>query len=211
MKSILITGAAGNLGSALIDTFKKNNFEVVGIYHKKPVEAKQKGRFLQADLRNPDDTRKVMADLLKENSFDVAVFTTGGFSMNTVANTNIEEVKQMISLNFETVYTVLKPVFIQMLQKNNGRIFLISSQQGLNPEKGTNAVAYTLSKSLLFTLSKILNAEASEKNVKVEVIVPTIIDTPQNRKAMPNADTTKWLKPGDLANKILLKALNTEG
>jgi NAD(P)-dependent dehydrogenase (short-subunit alcohol dehydrogenase family) len=105
-------------------------------------------------------------------------------------------------LNFQTAYNIARPVFLQMMKQGSGRIFLIGSRQGLNILKGKGALAYSLSKSLLFRLAELLNAEAKGKNVVVSVIVPSTIDTPQNRESMPDADFSSWVTASQIADII---------
>jgi NAD(P)-dependent dehydrogenase (short-subunit alcohol dehydrogenase family) len=89
-----------------------------------------------------------------------------------------------------------------MLKQNNGRIFIIGSRPGLNAMHGKGMVAYGLAKSLIFRLAEMMNDEAKGTNVVTSVVVPSTIDTPQNRKAMPDADPSKWVKPEAIADAI---------
>jgi NAD(P)-dependent dehydrogenase (short-subunit alcohol dehydrogenase family) len=75
----------------------------------------------------------------------------------------------------------------------------MGARPALDPLAGKTAVAYSLSKSLLFQLATVLNADAGGKDVVTHVVVPSTIDTPNNRKFMPNADFDNWVKPGQLA------------
>jgi NAD(P)-dependent dehydrogenase (short-subunit alcohol dehydrogenase family) len=95
-----------------------------------------------------------------------------------------------------------------MMKQGNGRIFLIGSRQGLNILKGKSAVAYSFSKSLLFRLAELLNAEAKGKNVVASVIVPSIIDTPSNRESMPDANFSDWVAPSAIADVIYFYSSN---
>ena len=108
----------------------------------------------------------------------------------------------MIDINFNTSYFVARPVFQQMMKQANGRIVLVGSRPALDAKAGKQTVAYALSKSLIFTLAELLNAEGSEKNVVTSVIVPSTIDTPVNRSSMPDADFSKWVQPKEIAELI---------
>jgi NAD(P)-dependent dehydrogenase (short-subunit alcohol dehydrogenase family) len=105
----------------------------------------------------------------------------------------------MIDLNFKTAYHVARPVFNQMIGQNSGRIIFIGARPAIKAADGKNNLAYGLSKSLIFKLSEYLNAEAKDKNVVTSVIVPSTMDTPANRKYMPDADFSKWVKTEDVA------------
>ena len=102
-------------------------------------------------------------------------------------------------LNFETAYNVARPVFVQMMKQGAGRIFLVGSRPGLDMSNANGMVAYGLGKSLIFRLAELMNAEAKGTNVVTSVIVPSTIDTPQNRQSMPDADFTKWVTPESIA------------
>jgi NAD(P)-dependent dehydrogenase (short-subunit alcohol dehydrogenase family) len=89
-----------------------------------------------------------------------------------------------------------------MMKQNSGRIFIIGSRPGMNAANGKGMIAYGLGKSLIFRLAELMNDEAKGTNVVTSVVVPSTIDTPQNRKAMPDADPAKWVKPETIADII---------
>jgi NAD(P)-dependent dehydrogenase (short-subunit alcohol dehydrogenase family) len=155
------------------------------------------------DLMNEDDAAKFVADTIsKYGSVDAAVLTVGGFSMGKVADTKTSDIYKQYKLNFETAYNVARPVFVQMMKQKSGRIFIIGSRPGLDAKDSKGMVAYGLGKSLIFRLAELMNDEAKGSNVVTSVIVPSTIDTPQNRKAMPDADPSKWVKSEAIADII---------
>jgi short-subunit dehydrogenase len=87
-------------------------------------------------------------------------------------------------------------------QPSGGKIIMVGSRPGKNPTSAKTAVAYALSKSLIFRLAEIVNEEDKSKNISATVFVPGTIDTEANRKAMPDADFSKWNKPVDIANRM---------
>jgi len=123
----------------------------------------------------------------------------GGFTIGNVAATKSGDIKKQIGLNFDTAYHVARPLFLHMLENNKGRIVFIGSRPALKAADGKNVIAYGLSKSLLFKLAEYLNAAAKGKNVTVTVVAPGTIDTPVNRKEMPDANPGNWVKPEELA------------
>jgi NAD(P)-dependent dehydrogenase (short-subunit alcohol dehydrogenase family) len=130
------------------------------------------------------------------------VLTVGGFTLGTVIETKTSDITKQYKLNFETAYNIARPVFAQMMKQKNGRIFIIGSRPGLDATSGKGMVAYGLGKSLVFRLAELMNDEAKGTNVVISVVVPSTIDTPQNRKASPDADPAKWVKPGAIADVI---------
>jgi NAD(P)-dependent dehydrogenase (short-subunit alcohol dehydrogenase family) len=207
MKTAIVTGASGNLGQAVIKKIIAEGYKVIGtVIPNDPVSIDfPAGSFekMVVDLMNENDSSKFVGDIIsKYGSVEAAILTVGGFAMGKIADTSAADILKQYKLNFETAYNVARPVFVQMMKQNRGRIFIIGSRPGLSAENGNGMVAYGLAKSLLIRLAELMNIEAKGKNVVTSVVVPSTIDTPQNRKAMPDADFSKWVKPEDLANII---------
>jgi NAD(P)-dependent dehydrogenase (short-subunit alcohol dehydrogenase family) len=204
-KIAIVTGATGNLGKAVVKKFIEEGYKVVGtVTHNDPGDiAYPSDQFekVVVDLMNEEDSGRFVADVIsKYDLVDVAVLTVGGFAMGKIADTSSADILKQYKLNFETAYHVARPVFVQMMKQNSGRIFIIGSRPGLNAESGNGMVAYGLAKSLIVRLAELMNIEAKGKNVVTSVVVPSTIDTPRNRKAMPEADFSKWVKPEDIVN-----------
>jgi NAD(P)-dependent dehydrogenase (short-subunit alcohol dehydrogenase family) len=207
MKTIIVTGVSGNLGQAVAKKFLSENFKVIGtVIPNDPVQVEiSHSNFETAtvDLMNEDDAEKFVQSVVeKYKIIDAAVLTVGGFAMGSIAETKIGDVLKQYRLNFQTTYHVARPVFIQMLKQNNGRIFLTGARTGIDMRFSKGTVAYGLSKSLIFRLAELMNEEAKGHNVVTSVIAPSTIDTPQNRKSMPNADPTNWVKADDIAKTL---------
>jgi NAD(P)-dependent dehydrogenase (short-subunit alcohol dehydrogenase family) len=204
-RNVLITGASGNLGQACVQKFLDEGYHVLTTV----TPGKSLGftadhsavKTYEADLTNEDSAENLIHRIIKEYStIDAALLLVGGFAMGNISNTNSAALKKMLSLNFDTAYFVARPVFQQMInQSDGGKIILVGSRPALQPKDGKGALAYTLSKSLIFTLAELLNAEGAAKNVTTSVIVPSTIDTPENRKAMPHADFSSWVNPNEIA------------
>ena len=205
-KTAIITGAAGNLGKAVVKNFIEKNYQVIGtILNKNESYKAGESNFEEAelDLLNEEDCQKfVDGVVIKNKAIDVAVLTAGGFTMGDITQTKTSDIMKQYQLNFETAYNMARPVFIQMMKQNSGRIFLIGSRQGLDISKAKGVTAYGLSKSLIFSLAALMNKEAKGKNVVVNVIVPSTIDTPQNRESMPGADFNSWVGASQIADII---------
>lgn len=207
MKTAIVTGATGNLGQAVIKKFIEEGYRVTGTVVPRDV----------TELPFPGDQfEKAVVDLMdeagaatflkqvieKNNTIDAAVLTVGGFAIGKIAQTTTANILQQYKLNFETAYNIARPVFEQMMKQKNGRIFLIGSKPGLDSRNGKGMVAYTLAKSLIFRLAELMNEEARGTNVVTTVVVPSTIDTPQNRQSMPDVDFSSWVKPEAIANAI---------
>lgn len=204
MKTVIITGANGNLGSAVTSTFLAKDYKVIATIRKEEDrEEFAEHPNLQVeilDLADEDQTDSFARKVIEQNgSIDGALLLVGGFAAGNIATTGAADIKKQITLNFDTAYHLTRPLFQHMIEQDKGRIVFVGSRPALQASAGKNLVAYGLSKSLLFKLAEYLNAEAKGKNVTVTVIAPSTIDTEPNRKSMPDADFEKWVKPEALA------------
>ena len=203
-KTIVITGANGNLGAATVKQFLDKDYKVIAVDHSGTHLgfAAENDNFELKAVDAADET--AVATFVEEaielyGRIDGAMLLVGGFDMGDIGATDAKALRNMMTLNFETAYFFARPLFQHMLEQGYGRIAFMGARPSLRPEQGKNALAYALSKSLLFELAQILNAEAKGKNVVVSVVAPSTIDTPINRQSMPDADPNAWVKPADIA------------
>ena len=207
MKTVIITGASGNLGQALVKKFLSEGYKVIGtvIPNDRSGISINDSNFetMAVDLMNEDESEKFVQSVIeKYKTIDAAVLTVGGFAMGTIAESKMSDILKQYDLNFKTTYHIARPVFMQMMKQNYGRIFLTGARTGIDMKNSKGMIAYGLSKSLIFRLAELMNGEAKGYNVVTSVIAPSTIDTPQNRKAMPDADPGKWVKPEEIADII---------
>ena len=213
MKNAIVTGASGNLGQAVVKRFLAEGYHVTGtVVPNDPVVMEIKNPNFEtavADLMNEEAAQKFVDSVIsKHGSIDAVILTVGGFAMGKVAETKTTDINKQFKLNFETAYNVARPVFVQMMKQSNGRIFMIGSRPGSDMKSSKGMVAYGLAKSLIFRLAELMNDEAKGHNVVTSVVVPSTIDTPQNRASMPDADFSKWVKPEAIADVIYFHCTN---
>ena len=204
MKSIIITGANGNLGTAVVKKFLDEGYKVIALDHTNDqldfASGNSNFEFKTVDLGNEETaTSFVKETIAKYQKIDGALLLVGGFAMGTIETTTGADIDKMISLNFKTAYYISRPLYQHMMTNGYGRLVFIGARPALKPEQGKGVIAYALSKSLLFKLAEFLNAEAKGKNVVVSVVAPSTIDTPQNRKSMPEAKPDNWVKGEQIA------------
>lgn len=208
MKNIVITGADGGLGRPVTRKFLDRGYHVHAIISPKGNKDFMKDDLLTvhtADLMQEDETGNIIHKVVDNaGQIDAAVLIVGGFSTGTLQDTSLKEVEQMYRLNFVTAYNCVRPIFVQM-EKNQqgGQIFLIGARPGLEPGAAKGMVAYALSKSLVFRLAEIINETGQKSGITSSVIVPSIIDTPANRKSMPEADHSSWVTGEEIAENML--------
>ena len=203
-QTIIITGASGGLGSVVVPYFLERNWRVIAVVSEENAKNRPVSHpMLDVQVVDLTDERAVgslIASLIEVyGQIDAAVLLAGGFVAGGVADATGNEMKTMYAINFETAYYVARPVYNHMFSVGKGRIVLVGARPALDPAAGKTSLAYALSKSLLFQLAEVLNTDAKGKNVVTHVVVPSTIDTPNNRRWMPNADFDNWVKPEQLA------------
>ena len=204
MKTVIITGANGNLGSAVTKNLLEKGYRVIVTVAtdamKKDFSAHEKLETHVVNLMHEEESKAFVDKVIATHgTVDAALLLVGGFAMGNVAKTSINDIQAQISLNFHTAYHVARPLFGHMMEKGSGRLVFIGSRPALEAAAGKGMIAYGLSKSLLFKLAEYLNAEAKGKNVMAAVVAPSTLDTEINRKSMPNANPDDWVKPQALA------------
>lgn len=207
MKNILITGANGGLGTAVVKKFLDAGHKVVAVDHSGThlgfAQDHRNFELHAATLDKESEAQSFLHEAIRMNGqIHAAVLLVGGFAMGDIHTTALEDIHKMMTINFETAYITARPVFRHMLANNYGRLVFVGARPALKPEQGKSTLAYTLSKTLVIKLAELLNAEAKGKDVVCSVVVPSTIDTPANRKSMPDADVSKWVKPEEIADLI---------
>ena len=203
-KTILITGANGNLGAATVKKFLDEGYKVVAVDHSGThlgfAASHDNFELRSVDLTDEEAVVSFIEEIVElYGRIDGALLLAGGFAMGGIDTTDGEALKKMYSLNFETTYFAARSLFPHMLQNGYGRLVFIGSRPALKPEQGKGVIGYALSKGLLFHLAELLNATAKGKNVVASVVAPSTIDTTINRESMPNADPAAWVKPEQIA------------
>ncbi|MCK6429746.1 MAG: SDR family oxidoreductase, partial [Burkholderiaceae bacterium] len=147
----------------------------------------------------------VASALARFSRIDVLCNIAGGFRMGeAVHETSDATWNFLMDLNARTLLNAAHAVVPQMLAAGGGKIVNVGAASA---QKGVAQMgAYVASKSAVIRLTETMAAELREKNINVNCVLPTIIDTPENRAAMPDADPKRWVAPEDLASVILFLA-----
>lgn len=202
-RSVLITGASGNLGKAVSARLLSDGFELYTTLMPQETAAAAAGIFARVtDLTAEEDCTSYVAEIGRKSSLEAGILLVGGFAMGEIASTGLESIKQMIGLNFYTAFPMAKALFGHFEKNGGGQIILIGARPALRPEQGKGVAAYALSKGLVFHLAELINEAGKEKNIRATVLVPSTIDTALNRQSMPDADFSKWVPASDIADVI---------
>ncbi|HZT61716.1 MAG TPA: SDR family NAD(P)-dependent oxidoreductase [Burkholderiales bacterium] len=204
-KICLITGAAGNLGHAVAQAFASEGSSLILMdLHEEHLRSTYGGesagkRFALADLR---DAQSVARALPAGTRIDVLCNIAGGFRMGQpVHETSDDTWDLMLGLNAKSVVNCARAVVPGMLAAGGGKIVNVAALAGLSGK--ANMGAYIASKSAVIRLTETMSAELRDKGINVNCILPSTIDTPQNRKDMPKADPKRWVAPEALAEVVL--------
>ena len=205
---VLITGAAGSLGRAVAEAFHVAGWKQVLV----DVSQAALDRSYAADAARLTlavdllDAAAIAQAVTKAQAqfgrIDALCNIAGGFTMGTpVHATPAATWKQMMDINAGTMLNTVQAVVPTMLAAGGGRIVNIGA--GAGQKAGGLMGAYSVSKSAVIRMTEAMSAELREQGINVNCVLPSIIDTPPNRAAMPDADPSKWVAPQDLASVIL--------
>jgi len=206
-RTILITGATGNFGGAVLKKFLENDFQIAALVSDRRtnnLKATAKLKIFPLDLMDENKVQQTVKQVVEVfGNIDMAVLTAGGFAMGDLASTGQEELNKMYRLNFLTSYHIARQVFLQMQeQEDGGQVIFTGSRPALHPGSAGGMISYAFSKSLVFRLAEVINEEGKSSGISASVIVPGTIDTPQNREAMPDADYTAWVSTSEIADNV---------
>ena len=205
---VIVTGAAGNLGRAVAQSFGERGDRLVLVdLHadalKTAFGSDGESRLLAAaNLLDPQQAAGVVDSALQRfGRVDVLCNIAGGFRMGeTVHETSDATWDLMFDLNARTLLRMAHAVVPRMLAQRSGKIVNVGA---FGAQKGVARMgAYTASKAVVARLTEAMAAELRGAGINVNCVLPTTIDTPENRQAMPDADPAQWVAPADLANVI---------
>ncbi|MDF1520042.1 MAG: SDR family NAD(P)-dependent oxidoreductase [Brevefilum sp.] len=214
-KIIVVTGAAGNLGQAVVKGFLHSNGTVCGLDHRSgrmdQFKSSKEGvgsfyAFDEVDLTDKANMLSLAEQIKSEvGDVNVLVNTVGGFSMGEpVYGISEETWQRMINMNVMSFLNAAEAFVPTMIESGGGKVITIGAKAALLGM--ANAGAYSAAKAAVLRLTESMAGELKQKNIQVNSVVPGIIDTPQNRKDMPNADFEKWVSPEQVTDAILFLA-----
>jgi NAD(P)-dependent dehydrogenase (short-subunit alcohol dehydrogenase family) len=198
----LITGGTGGLGVAVVEAFLEDGWRVVvpdilaGPHERLPADAEP----LQADLTDPDDVARVVRTAAGDGDHPLRALANlvGGFKADQpVADTPWAEFEAQFALNLRPTYLVTQAALPALVDAGGGAIVCVSSNAALQPFAG--GAGYAASKAAVLAFARVVAKE--HDGVRCNVVAPTMIDTPANRAAMPDA-IDKMVPPERIARTI---------
>jgi NAD(P)-dependent dehydrogenase (short-subunit alcohol dehydrogenase family) len=207
----LVTGGTGALGQAISGTLLAAG-AVVAI----PYAVEEERAALEARLPSEQRARllAIAADVTDEGAVDKfvqavrdrhgrvdgLVNAVGGFAGGDLVSTSLAEWRRMMDLNLTSAVVTCRAVLPAMIAAGGGRVVNIASRAVVPPQGGF--IAYTVSKAAVITVTQALAQEVKRHGITVNAVMPSTMDTPANRRAMPDADRSSWVRPDEVAEVV---------
>jgi NAD(P)-dependent dehydrogenase (short-subunit alcohol dehydrogenase family) len=204
-KIALVTGANGGLGTQVTRALLEAGANVVGLSKRIQQSDFEHPSFtaIAADISTAEAAKQAVDGLIQRfGKLDILAHLVGGFAGGkTVAETDNATFQQMFDMNLNSAFYILRAVIPHMRRAQGGRIIAIGSRAAEDPGPGVGA--YSASKAAMVSLISTVAIENKDVGITANVLLPGTMDTPANRKAMPNEDFSKWVQPASVASLII--------
>jgi|SRR5215218_177493 len=197
--AVLVAGGSGALGSAVVVELCDRGWDVTVLdRHARGSEVGTRVRYVEADLLDPGSAAEAVASV---DGLKAVVNLVGGFAMGPkVGEADLGEFEFMLRLNLIPAFNLASAAMPRLVETGGGAFVGVSARAALEPFSG--AAGYITAKAGVLAFVKALDAEYRSAGVRANAVLPSTIDTPQNREASPNADWSKWVAPAEIARVI---------
>ncbi len=203
----IVTGGTGGLGSAVVARLLDDGWRVVVPWvverELERVQQREGLQLIEADLFDQAAVERVVSAAAGNDEAPVRglVNLVGGFAAGgRVHETPIDEFEQQLRLNLRPTYLVTQASLARMVKRGDGAIVCVGTRAALQPFRG--AAGYVSSKAAVIAFAQAVAVEYRDDGIRCNTILPSVIDTPANRAAMPKADHDRWVKPAEIASVI---------
>ncbi len=201
VKTVLVTGAAGALGGAVIERFRQGGCRVVAIDRREvnqmPAEVASKNVYwVRADVLQPSTLKEGLK--VFQSEIDALVHCVGGFRVAAADEIEPDDFDSLLEVNLKSAANLVREILPGMKQRGFGRLLFVGSQSALHPSAGLGP--YAASKAGLHAYTLALAEEVRSLDINVNAVLPSILDTPRNRKDLPQDDPKKWVPLTALAD-----------
>jgi NAD(P)-dependent dehydrogenase (short-subunit alcohol dehydrogenase family) len=203
MRTAIITGGTGGLGAAVTARFIDDGWRVVVPWvaeaELERVERREGLELIQADLFDADAVAAV-ADLAGADTRAVVNLVGGFHAGGRVHESPVSDLQAQLRINLEPAWLVTGAALPAMLAAGEGAVVCVSSRTALQPFPG--GAAYAVAKAAVLAFVDALHVEYAQDGIRVNAILPSVIDTPANRASQPDADASSWVTPAQIAATI---------
>lgn len=201
-RHVVVTGGTGGLGGAVVDAFVAAGATChVPVLGAVPAELAGRAGVVPAPDVDLTGERAVEAFYAGLPPLAASVHLAGGFRAAPIADTARADLDHLVALNLVTTFLCCREAVKALRRAGGGRIVNVGARVVEAPAGGM--VAYTATKSAVAGLTRALAEEVRQEGILVNAVLPSIIDTPANRAAMPSARFDRWPRPAELARAIL--------
>ncbi|GIM96988.1 SDR family NAD(P)-dependent oxidoreductase [Paractinoplanes toevensis] len=207
-RTVIVTGGAGGLGAATIEAFLAGGWRVVAPVRPGRAAALPGGAVaVDADLSDVADVTAAVSVAAGESGAPLraVVNLAGAYAGGgLIADTPIEDFERMLTVNLRPTYLVTAAALPHLVAAGGGGIVCVSSRAGVAPFPG--AAGYVTAKAAVLAFAGAVAVEYKKAGVRCNTVLPSVIDTPANRRSMPDADFARWVRPDEIAPTILFLA-----
>jgi NAD(P)-dependent dehydrogenase (short-subunit alcohol dehydrogenase family) len=203
-RTAIVTGGTGGLGSAVVERLLADGWRAVVPWiaetELERLPEREHLDLIKADLFDPDSVTQVVATAAADPAAPLrgVVNLVGGFAVGgRVHETPVQEFDAQFRVNLRPTYLMTRAALPHLIEAGTGSIVCVGTRAALQPFSG--AAGYIASKAAVMAFTQAVAAEYRDDRVRCNAIVPSVIDTPANRAAMPNADHDRWVKPSEIA------------
>jgi NAD(P)-dependent dehydrogenase (short-subunit alcohol dehydrogenase family) len=201
---VLVAGGTGALGTAVVRELLDSGYDCAATWivdaelERGRAEFGDRVNFIRADLTDPDDAEQAIAAV---PDLEAVVDLVGGFASGPlVHDTAPEDFERMMRLNLTPAFNLAHAAMPRLVERGGGAFVAVSARPALRPFAG--ASPYVTSKAAVLAFVQALDADYRSKGIRANAILPSVIDTPANRRDQPDADHSRWVQPAEIARVV---------